>query len=261
MSNKENIYWRTISNLNLLIFKGTEKIEAVLLEEYATFDSKVFNWNNYRNQKNDEVMQARSERRGVQQIYAENLLSSIKNVNKNMTNQIEEIKRENELRGQNWALIAIVGDSTYEIEKELLTNKLGLDFFTFIVMILGLKIDDVAKPSNQDIILQTFSSLDAEAQENIKNNFEENITNCDEKIKFLINEPLVAFFGASERPEDLEKYSDELSKLDALKNADIAIVRMYSWLNLSKANTVKAKHTSRDPRANEFFNTMRSTLN
>ena len=265
MSDAKNIYWRTISNLNLLIYKGSEKIEAVLLEEYATFDQKVLNWNAYRNEKYNSVMQAKHERRGVQQIYAENLLASnakaIGQTNGQTTGQTIEVKRDEEIRGQNWALIAIMGDSTYEIAKESYMNELGLDFFCYLNECLELKIDCFTQPSNQDIILQAFNSLDAEVQETLKTNFEFKIMECQNKIQSLINEPLVAFFGVAERPEDLEKQSDELSKLDSLKNSDIAIVRMYSWLNLSKANSVKAKHTSRDPRANEFFNTMRSTLN
>jgi hypothetical protein len=257
MSNAD-FNWRSISNLN---FIGLElsKIETMLLQEYQTFDARVSDWNFYRAQKEVDVVQARSKRRTVHQIHAEHLLYSNKMPKVEQTTTVASIKRDEELRGQNWALIAIIGDANAEALKENIINKLGLSYMNHLRLHIGIDID-IEMPENQDALLFAFNNLDAEKQEQIKANFSDDVYSAHRDLDSIVCEPLVAFFASAEKPEDLEKKSDELSKLESLKNADIAIVRMYSWLNLSKVNTVKAKHVARDPRANEFFSSMRSML-
>lgn len=258
MSNLSENYWRSISNLN---FAGLDlqKIESMLLEEYNTFDTRVANWNTFRYQKEVEVLDAKLKRRAIHQIHAENLLHGISMPPKieQTSSAITNVKRDEELRGQNWALIAIIGDAKAETQKEDIINKLGLCYMNYLNVCLELKLD-YEVPINQDTLLYSLFQLDAEKQQKIKDDFNCEVIKAYNDLDAIVYEPLVAFFGCAEKPEDLEQKSDVLSKLDSLKNADIAIVRMYSWLNLSKVNTVKAKHVARDPRANEFFSNMRS---
>jgi len=49
-------------------------------------------------------------------------------------------------------------------------------------------------------------------------------------LKGLVEEPLVAFLKASDDPEALDSVAAELESVEALKHADICVVRMYEWL-------------------------------
>jgi hypothetical protein len=54
------------------------------------------------------------------------------------------------------------------------------------------------------------------------------------------------------------KTSEDLSKSDEYKHADLAIVRMYEWIRLNDVTKAKNRTNIRDKTANDFFALMRN---
>jgi ubiquinone biosynthesis protein Coq4 len=77
------------------------------------------------------------------------------------------------------------------------------------------------------------------------------------ELRGLLQEPQIAIFGFGDDPEILKEKAKTLSELPELKHASIAVVRMYSWLNLNFVESHKIEHTSRLPIADSFFKAMR----
>ncbi len=297
MSCASKINWRSVSNIDLLAVPQKD-IEALLLKEYYTFEGRIASWNAYRNAKSVEVFESArlKERRPYHQLYAENLLQRvwpIKNtsfttlsapvddatvskaailnpeeencdVPERAYEVVPDYSREHEIRGQEWALIAIVGDTEYESAKEKILDSLGYKYFDLLVaQNQPSKFDsaeacndcDVSKVEVQDSI--SGNEMTAETEKHFINTV---ARQAKLDIEALVKEPLIAFFGVSDEPSQLLKLSSELSKEPDLLNADIAVVRMYSWLALNSSSKA-TEHTARDPRAKTFFKAMRETLN
>lgn len=286
MSCASKINWRSVSNIDLLAVPQKD-IEALLLKEYYTFEGRIASWNAYRNAKSVEVFESArlKERRPYHQLYAENLLQRVwpnkssissfltevpatvlnpEDVPEKAYDVVPDYSRENEIRGQEWALIAIIGDTEYETAKEKILDSLGYKYFDLLVaQNQPSKFDsaeacndcDVSKVEVQDSI--SGNEMTAETE---KHFIDTVARQAKLDIEALVKEPLIAFFGVSEEPSQLLKLSAELSKDPNLLNADIAVVRMYSWLALNSSSKA-IDHTARDPRAETFFKAMRETLN
>ena len=260
MSCAANILWRSVSNIDLL---GLVDIDAILVKEYNTFKGRIDSWNTYRSEKSVEVFESArlKERRPYHQLFAENLLQRVKNGGSSdlasKVKDVPECPRDNEIRGQEWALIAIIGDTEYEKARENLLNDLGYKYIDFIASqnrAEPLNAEDVSKVEVQDSIL---NSPDPAIEEDAFVNTVARQAKLN--IDALVKEPMIAFFGVSDEPQQLLKMSSELSKQADLLHADIAVVRMYSWLVLNSSSKA-SEHTSRDPRADTFFKAMRQTL-
>jgi len=263
--------WRSVSSLNLLDMDPKAQHEA-LEKEYALFNLKVDQWNNYREKLSKDVFEASQSkiRRPYHQLFAERLLE--KNVTVETTNEttnaeskddsekakVPELVRDNEVRGQTWAVIAIVGDAEYEIRREAILDALGLNYFKECIGVLKAKSQynflssDPSDPNVQDYI-NTKIDFDDQC---IKTEVNLLILKAKKDLQALKKEPLVSFFAASEDASELLKKSEDLAKLECLKHADIAVVRMYSWLSLSSSSSAKSR-SARDPRAQDFFTKMR----
>ena len=288
MSTESNMQWRTVSSKNLFGLSAEAATEA-LQSEYSAIGKRLDDWNVWRAQKSMEVMEASKNffiRRPYHQLFAENLLQKAREQSSQtmdkvhgivdveaQTRIVPEFNRQEEIRGQTWALIAIAGDAHFESTREALLDELGATYFKSMAIKLGVSLQstsdehslDMYKPvdiNGRDPLLQDLVNkkvLDL----NITDFFQEYIELamvCQQKIDALIREPLIAFFGTSEDANDLVEMSEKLSKSPALLNADLAVVRMYSWIKLSSCSSNKIKHTSKDPRAESFFKSMRETL-
>lgn len=263
--------WRSVSSLNLLDLEPKAQHEA-LEREYALFNLKVDQWNNYREKLSKDVFEASQSkiRRPYHQLFAERLLE--KNVTVETTNEttnaesrddsekakVPELVRENEVRGQTWAVIAIVGDAEYEIKREAILDALGLNYFKECIKVLETNNDynfsstNVSDPNVQDYINTKIDFEDKIIQAQV----DSLILDAKKALDALRKEPLVSFFAASEDASELLKKSEDLAKLECLKHADIAVVRMYSWLSLSSSTSARSR-SARDPRAQDFFTKMR----
>jgi hypothetical protein len=146
-------------------------------------------------------------------------------------------------RGQSWAIVAIIGDAKHYKAKDAILNALAQEYVEHI--------QTVAPSDSEDISIAQYMHLDEPVPF-------KGITEALKKIEALGEcVPLISFFGASEDAADLVEKSKKLTAVPELKHADIAVVKMYEWLKLeTKAN---CSRSARDPKAQEFFETMRQT--
>jgi hypothetical protein len=253
--------WRSVSSLNLLKIDSSEQHEA-LEKEYSNFTLKVKEWVDFREKLSKDVFDAShsKKRRPYHQLFAERLLEKPVQEQSYKLNYdtVPELQREEEVRGQSWTIIAIIGDAKYEKSKETILDDLGLSYFSLCINRLNDRKEyffSTSDPSDPDVQDYINSKVDFE-DEFLQPELNKLILEAKEKLNNLTKEPLVAFFAASEDVNELLKKSDELSKLESLKHADIAVVRMYSWLRLSSCCSAKSR-SARDPRAQDFFTKMR----
>jgi hypothetical protein len=178
---------------------------------------------------------------------------------------VPNILRNDEKRGQSWAIIAIVGDPDHEKNRDLLISKLADEYVNYMET-CSLNACENASDFPTDsfdkdnIIVSTYFGRDD--LESLDAFFAYSKRDDIKTIKMLPNEPMVAFYGFSEDADALVERSGKLAALDSLKHADIAVVSMYSWLYLESWKRSKfIKRTSRDPKSEQFFKTMREALN
>ena len=166
--------------------------------------------------------------------------------------KVPEITRDEEVRGQSWAIVAIVGDPVYEIQKRKILDELGSHFFDLIRDMAPGQTDQ----HDEDSLQYLFENLhDKDSITTLCN--EMYTKTAAEALQNLIQEPQIAIFGFGEDPEALKDKAKVLSECPGLVHASIAVVRMYSWLNLNYVDSHKIEHTSRLPIADSFFKAMR----
>lgn len=273
MSKPDMLHWRTVSNTNLMAL-GPNALGPALDAEYAQIPKKVEAWNLWRREQSQDVLDAAANktRRSEAQVIATHFLNDCETIKKEAIEatepakpeehaepaiervsitkipKVKEVSTSHELRGQSWALIAILGDAHYEQEKQRLLNDLG----TFYLSSFKHNDDDVQSLHYTEALKQAEALQQQEA-------FDLKVAETHTHIKALREEPLVAFFAASESAEDLVKQADDLSKRPELLHADLAVVRMYSWLTLKTIKNPKIHHKARDPKAEEFFERLRAS--
>ena len=175
---------------------------------------------------------------------------------------VPNISRNDERRGQSWAIIAIVGDPDYEKNRDVLISKLADEYVNYMETCTASNASDFPTDSfdKDNIIVSSYFGRDD--LESLDSFFAYSKRDDIKAIKMLPNEPMVAFYGFSEDADALVERSGKLAALDSLKHADIAVVSMYSWLYLESWKRSKfIKRTSRDPKSEQFFKTMREALN
>lgn len=266
-----NIKWRSISSVNLLELSDAERA-TVLDKEYGTFEQRIRDWTALREQMCKDVFEASQSkhRRPYHQLIAERLLDFFgskvgpKSAKETASDSAEsnynvfELLPSDEVRGQTWAIIAIMGDARYETEREKILDALGLQYFEQSKELLlsrneyNCELLDVNDPKVQDYINSKVDFEDSYIQHFAKDIAIEAKQNLDK----LIKEPLVAFLGSSDDASELLKQTNEMSQHESLKHADIAVVRMYSWLKLSSI-TMSKNRIARDPKAQDFFSKLR----
>jgi hypothetical protein len=212
-------------------------------------------WNTMRELENVSTMKAvhSGVKRSVKSLRAVSLLESVQLPEAEKPNypKVPDIKRDEEIRGQSWAIMAIVGDEAFEIRKRQILDTLGDQFFEMIrAHTIG------SADHDEDSLQLIFENL--REKEDLLNAFHEKYTKkAKTELQNLIQEPQIAIFGFGEDPESLKEKAKTLAELGALKHASIAVVRMYSWLNLNFVESHKIDHTSRLPIADSFFKAMR----
>jgi hypothetical protein len=265
LSTPEKIQWRVISNTNLGVTYDTSA--TILAEEYASIPLRLLEWDQYRNSEIYDTLSAAQsgKKRSSCEVRAASLLESLTEIRSSpiaspsspssKAPTAPQVKRDQEIRGQSWAIIAVVGDSKYETSKHLLLQKLGRAYFSAMNASLINSQLDPTNPEHEDEIQSTFiAQFGPEEIPNL------DILSVHHELASLVEEPMFAIFEASDDPDALVKKAEVLSKLPQLKNASIAVVRMYSWLRLRMIEHPKIAHASRDPAASTFFQAMRSAM-
>jgi len=273
------IHWKPISNESLsALDQASATIQMQL--EYDSIKGRVDNWNALRESIDAEVTKAAQDKimRSVNQVRAEALLTMLKDLESETAAAgtgpaaetaagtgpaagtglapepsqkfVPKLSRDMETVGQTWALIAIMGDAEYSKKKSEILDAIGSAYFEFLKNSTGLTDDNEAEArwhsesnSMEPFLIKLVKPM-ADALSNIR------------------EEPLVAFFDSSDDADSLNKKAEALSKAPELKHADIAIVRMYTWLNLRTAQSHRIEHKTRgnNTSAAEFFAAMRSSL-
>lgn len=233
------MHWRPIT-----INSSKDTLEA----EYASIDQRVTDWILWRESVSSEVLLAAHERRmrDVSEIRATKLLCDYASIGQNLESPkpygvVPAVKRDDEVRGQTWAIVGICGDADYERSKHALLQSLGSKYIEKLQEATGLS------DSNLDV-------LEASLTEPIDLHFVEPFASA---LRLLTPEPLVAFFEAGEDPEALAKRADLFASAPEMKHADIAVIRLYEWIRLDRVSR-RATRSNRDTRAREFFETVRN---
>jgi len=238
------------------ISSDASSLELSCPENIVWSKGSIAEWTLMRqNEINDATAAVHSNiKRSVKSLRAVSLLDSLKmpKVPRPDYKKVPEITRDEEIRGQSWAIVAIVGDPVYEIEKRKILDDLGSNFFDMIRSLSPGQTDQ----HDEDSLQHTFENLSD--KESILNAFNEKYTViAASKLQDLVQEPQIAIFGFGEDPEALKEKAKSLTECPGLMHASIAVVRMYSWLNLNYVDSHKIEHTSRLPIADSFFKAMR----
>ncbi len=265
------IHWKPISNECLSALDEASATVQMQLE-YESINDRVAKWNKLRDSIDAEVTKAAQDKvmRSVNQVRAEALLAMLRglpevpkvpaavaetgpvaHIKFDDAKFVPKLSRDMETVGQTWALIAILGDSAYSTKKSEILDAIGSAYFEFLKESTGLDDENEAEARWHS---ETTNSLEPFLQKLVRPMAD---ALCD-----LTEEPLVAFFDSSDDAEALNKKAEQLSKAPELKHADIAIVRMYTWLNLRMAQSHRIEHKTRGSNASaaEFFAAMRSAI-
>lgn len=250
LSSTDNIYWISISN------------------DTSEVGQKIDKWNSHREGICEELYSAMNGQynRNRRIVLFERIMSkyeSEKIVVKpeaNNANQLDQkyvpkIERNQELRGQSWAIIGIIGDASYEKSKSFIMERLANMYIEH--MCTTLEILDVPtnlSPEEDSLIVAYFENDNIDTHDKL---FLKSIESDLVDISFLHNEPLVSVWAISDDPDSLNEKSKKISEVASMKHADVAVVSMYSWLFLESWKKFKVRRTSKDPRAQNFFKIMR----
>ena len=187
---------------------------------------------------------------------------------------VPTLSRNDEIRGQTWALIGICGDANYEKSKNELLQALGSAYFEYILSIMP-PAEPTDAPEAKPEVPQEAPHVDTPKEQLAERLFMESgqrgldtmievlgpvIEKTRQSLLSLSKEPMIAFFDVSEDPETLETASASIiAKNSSFKHVDLAVVRLYSWIKLDYSPKRPKSHTSRDPKANSFYQSMTST--
>jgi hypothetical protein len=242
----QDIRWRLISNANLSKVSDSD-VHATLQEEYKRAEKQVVDWNQWRDSKCIEVIQAAKEHvmRPLEQVRASALLNiqtADTEVHENAPQQtaldvaseaasevqvVKPIETSQERRGQSFALVAILRDPYAAKQKETLLATLGSTYY---------KLVEHFKASNTEFREEELLSMDEFPLE-LKNAIHATRIQLDA----IVEEPLVAFLDVSDRAEPLIEKSSMLAKDAALKHADLAVCRMYEWCSLDHTHKAEQR--------------------
>jgi len=238
-----NISWHTVSADG---GQRTNKLEA---------------WNSWRSQQIQDVSKASAERqmRPIFQVRAEKLIADYTDYSSKpvaVATTVPSVARDSEVRGQTWALIGIAGDADYEMRRASILDSLGSDYFRAVEDYVCSKIKDRAPDLDSANEFYESEFMKHEWPENFMRNRTEQAIN---DLEAIVCEPSIAFFGASENADSLVASADVLAKRPELVHIDLAVVRMYVWINLEYHKRSKTiERVNRNKVADEFFKAMRT---
>ena len=248
------IHWRTVGCTE---YTSVADYHADL----ETTTHRLSEWTKYREAaETDVVSAARDHRqRPVYTVRAEGLLSMLDVerpgfLEPSSAKNVPNLSRADEIVGQTWAILAIVGDASYELAKQMALEALGRKFFALMCTTTGLTDESDAEAK--------WYGLDETIREPLMKTFlDTHVTATRDILKNLTEEPMVAMFKASEDPDDLNKTAETLAGHPDMKHADVAVVRMYAWLALRTAKSHRVKHVCKgSAAAKDFFEAMRSAM-
>lgn len=261
------IHWRAITN-NSLVGTTDEEAHKVLTAEFESIKGRVDSWNAWRNEIDESVNAAARDKimRPVYQVRAEYLLDyyyTARPGSAPSAGVMSTTKIDRELETDNvWCLVALMGSADYARRKSEILDGLGEAYYAMLKEHASMKglaadSDEASDEANERL---WFESPDEAMMDQFLDDI---VAPVAEALRLITDEPLVAFFQASDDAEALNEKAAWLSKAPELKHADIAVVRMYTWLNLRAHTSLKLKHISRSASeaANSFFASMRAALN
>jgi hypothetical protein len=226
-----------------------------LQDEYASTSKRFTDWIDWRESVSREVSEAARERkmRALYEIRAVKLLEDYKSSAVPPPAQIPcepstmapakmapAIQRDDEIRGQTWAIIGICGDAVYERQRHAVLEGLGREYVE--------KLREATKLESSDLDCLEAQGVTVDL---------EFVAPYKASIEALSPEPLVAFFEASDDPEALTKRADIIASSPEMRHADVAVVRLYEWIRLDRTPQ-RVSRSNRDARAQEFFQAVRS---
>lgn len=268
MSEAQDIKWKPLTNVNVSILEDN-KYTQQCTAEYESIEKRFNTWTSWRDKITEEVNSAARNHimRPVNQIRAhfllslqplltpeplpEPLLEKQKALKEPLV--VSGVARNDEIRGQTWALIGICGDALYEESKHELLEALGSSYFQYI--------QSIHPTASVEEAERLFMESGQQGQTDLYNAIGEDIETTRKKLMELSKEPMVAFFDVSDDPETLETASASIiAKNSNLKHIDLAIVRLYSWIRLDYVPKKPKSHTYRDPKANSFYQNLTAAL-
>lgn len=259
--------WRPITCLNII--ENPDELEA----EYASIQQRVDAWTALREQACADVAKAAETRtlRPIGELLAVQAMAAVPTeqlpgvtpaeqppadsptaVTTPLAKRAEPVSRDVEVRGQTWALVGILGDAAVSQRRAELRQCLGRTILEAQRTKYGLpadaaEMDILAAAATSPEGLQ-FDSLQTEAAKSAKAAFDTPI---------FTEEPLVAFFEASDSPEALQTLAQTLADAPELKHADLAVVRLYEWIKLDHVGLTKASRTCRNSTAAPVLNALK----
>lgn len=214
-------------------------------------------WNSWRSAISAEVHEAAQSRtmRSVTKARAAGLLqmfplaadAPVMPEGGSMAKVISDIGRDAEVRGQTWASIGIIGDPAAAAEKEHIMEGLGTAYFEALKSFTGQPTNEAAE--------EHFFLWTQDKRENLFETLMGPTQDAHLRLRAIQMKPCVAVFDVSDDPDDLAARAKDLASVPELLHADIAIVRLYTWLALDR--TYGSKHTARNPAAQPVFDAMR----
>lgn len=174
---------------------------------------------------------------------------------------VKELDRQSEVRGQTWAMIGIVGDAVYETAKACVLEALGAAYFERLQAITGIEDLEAAERAFYGSDESAESAPNGHEGSGAKlNQMADLVDEARAKLNCLTpEEPMVAFFAADDDPSALTQKAAILAKAPNMKHVDLAVVRMYAWLELATVNSANVHHESRTKEANDFFKSFRTS--
>jgi hypothetical protein len=250
-------------------------VKNILDNEYASIPVRYADWISWRSEEIKTTLEAAhlQLKRSAAQVRAATLLSTIRpkttimshileSVSRSETrSEVQQISRTQELRGQSWAILGIIGDASYEKKKIAIMNEIGRRYFKEMHMVMmqqdnhdEIKDLDPNLIENEDLIEHAFYKQNL----TLPLAFLTWIESQKAEIDNLIMEPMIAIFEASEDADSLVKKSEAMCQNNDLKHVSIAVVRMYSWLKMDSLENSKISRSSRDPLSASFFKAMQN---
>ena len=163
------------------------------------------------------------------------------------------VSRTEEVRGQSWCLLGLVGDASYEKQRLALLDSLGNIYKHSLQCFLNLESEDF-----DTLESAFFEKCSSETPVSADLGLEAAIQDHSDQLEGLVNEPLVTFLEFSDDSEHLIGVADKLAQTETFKHITLAVVRMYEWINLNYSVQDSSRRKYRDEKCNSFFSAMRA---
>ena len=182
--------WRTITD-------SKDLSDKALQQEYEDIDVRVQDWNTYRESVSKEVYQASKGEieRPIEPIRAATMVytstsSQVKQIENFDCIEIGSLEKSEEVRGQEFALIAITGDASYERSRELVFKDLGKKY--------ALALQEATKLDSFDLQTLEQEYYKTHDSSNMAEIVLKDVKEAKSHLDILSFEPAISFLGFSD---------------------------------------------------------------